>query len=304
MQIPSDGSVELLVSDNASVDETPAVVEEALRNGLCVEYVRNLDNLGADGNFLQCYERAAGKYVWIFSDDDLFRPGALGAVLAFLSQDEYDLVCVSSSGFSGDAPNLGPVVARTRASIFTDSVSFLRRVHIFTTMISGIILNKDRVEQVPHEPYSKLIGSSLIKLGWTFTALRGHRKSLLIEHELICYRLGNTGGYGICHTFGPTLALIANEWLRTPNLVRLVLNASIQRLLPASLLAGNRNAHGKYLKEDAQVVLSDAFSSNLRYWIFDYPLIVLPWRLAWFWFQLLRVFNRIDRACGYPSLGW
>ena len=303
-QIPADGSVELLVSDNASSDETPAVVEQAQREGLDVNYIRNAENAGADGNFLQCYERAAGKYVWIFSDDDLFRPDALRTVLSHLRRDEYDLIYVSSLGFAENPPALGPVTPAARASVFTDAAAFLRRVNVFTTMISGNIINKDRVEEIPHDSFSRLIGSNLVQLGWTYTALRSHRKSLFLEQELIYYRLGNTGGYGVCRIFGPTLLRVANEWLCDPRLARLVSNASLQRLLPATLLAANRNAHGNYLKEDPQAVLSEVFTRNFRYWVFNYPLIVLPSSLAWAWFQVLRVFNRIDHACGYPSLGW
>jgi hypothetical protein len=171
-------------------------------------------------------------------------------------------------------------------------------------MISGNIVNKDRVAAIAHEPFSKLIDSSLIQLGWTFTALRGHRKSLYIEDNMFYYRLGNTGGYGVCRVFGPTLSQIAEEWLPIPRLSRLILNASLQRLLPPCLLAANRNAHGRYLRENPHAVLSSVFARNFRYWVFDYPLVVLPSGLAWVWLQMLRVFNRIDRACGYPSLSW
>lgn len=302
-QIPTDGSIEVLVSDNASTDDTSGAVEEARQKGLCIEYTRNSQNVGSDANFLQCYERAAGKHVWIFSDDDLLRPGALQQILSYLSRDEYDLVYVSSSGFTGNSPETQPAVSLPQVSVFTDAAQFVRRVHIFMTMISGIIINKDRVEAIGHEPFSKLIGSSLIQLGWTCTALRGHRRSLFIEDKLIDYRLGNTGGYGVCQVFGPNLSRVADEWLRIPRLSRLILNASLQRLLPACLFA-NRNADSKYLSEESHAVLSRAFAGNIRYWLFDYPLMVLPTGLAWAWLQLLRVFNRVDRACGYPSLGW
>jgi abequosyltransferase len=302
-QVPDDGSVEVLVSDNASPDDTSRVVEDARQKGLRVEYIRNAKNVGADGNFLQCYERAAGRYIWIFSDDDLLRPGALGEILNYLSREEYDLVYVSSAGFAGDPPEAGPHASVPRALVFTDASQFVRRVHVFTTMISGNIINKDRVEAIAHEPFSRLIDSSLIQLGWTFTALRGHRRSLFIEDKLVHYRLGNTGGYGVCQVFGPTLSQIADDWLQIPRLNRLILNASLQRLLPMCLFA-NRSAHSKYLNEDPHAVLSGVFAGNFRYWLFDYPLTVLPTGPAWMWLQLLRIFNRIDRAFGYPSLGW
>ena len=42
-------------------------------------------NIGADANFLQCYRQAAGKYVWIFGDDDFLFPGSLARIISLLA---------------------------------------------------------------------------------------------------------------------------------------------------------------------------------------------------------------------------
>jgi abequosyltransferase len=302
-QLPNDGSVELLVSDNASTDDTPALVASLQEKGAQLRYIRNETNIGPDGNFLQCYEQALGRYFWIFSDDDFLCPGSLSGILRHLTLEEYDLVYISSSGFTG-APRCGLISSLPRARVFTDASRFVRNVHIFTTLISANIINKKRVEEIGHEPFSTLVGSSLIQLGWTFTALKGHRKSLFIAEEMLCYRLDNTGGYGVCRVFGPTLKRITERWLGIPALNKLIVNASLQRLIAPCLFAANRNRHGEYLKEKPHEVMRESFSHSLRYWIFDYPLIVLPTSLAALWILLVRIFNRIDRAFGYPSLSW
>jgi hypothetical protein len=152
-------------------------------------------------------------------------------------------------------------------------------------------------------PFSTLVNSNLIQLGWTFTALRNHRKSLYIGNRLVLYRLANTGGYGVCRVFGNQLAEITHKWLGIPRLNKIVLNASLQRLLPRFVLASKTNAHGDYTREDPHSLLSGVFRNKLRYWVFIYPLVALPGRLARVWIQIIRVFNRIDRALGYPSLG-
>jgi abequosyltransferase len=302
-QLPQDGSVELIISDNASTDATPAIVATLQAKWPQLKYIRNDSNIGPDGNFLQCYEQATGKYIWIFSDDDMLCPGALHGILNHLGKGEYDLVYISSFGFQ-ELPQCRQITNLPRAREFTDVARFVRNVHIFTTLISANIINKERVEGIGHEPFSALVGSSLIQLGWTFTALRGHRRSLFISEELFGYRLGNTGGYGVCRVFGPTLKKIAEQWLGIPALNDLVVNASLQRLIAPCLFAANRNRHGEYLKENPHEVMRGSFSRSLRYWIFDYPLIVLPTSLAAVWFLLVRIFNRVDRAFGYPSLSW
>jgi glycosyltransferase involved in cell wall biosynthesis len=61
-------NLEVIVVDNASSDNTPAVVasyrDERLR------YVRNEKNLGLFGNFNRCIELAQGKYLHILHSDD------------------------------------------------------------------------------------------------------------------------------------------------------------------------------------------------------------------------------------------
>ncbi len=302
-QIRDNPRVSLLVSDNASTDQTESTVQEERFRGIPLEYIRNLNNIGADANFLQCYERAKSKYVWIVGDDDLLHQDAIRTVMGHIEKDEYDIVFVEQAGFN-DPAGITVQEARKEAIVCSEAVQFLRRVHIFTTLISCNIINKDRVSAIPHQPFSTLIDSALIQLGWTFTALRGHRKSLYIPQHLVHYRLANTGGYGVSQVFGSRLAVITEEWLATPKLNRIILNASLQRLLPSFVLASRKNSSGAYSEENPKALLFPVFRRNPRYWLFIYPILMLPSRLAWVWLQLVRVINRLDRAFGYPSLSW
>ena len=67
-QLRDEPRVELIISNNATPDETPAVVNEFVKRGLQVRYLCNETNIGPDANFLQCFEQARGKYVWILGD--------------------------------------------------------------------------------------------------------------------------------------------------------------------------------------------------------------------------------------------
>lgn len=303
-QIAGQERVQLLISDNASPDDTANTVEEERRRGTKLDYVRNGENVGPDANFLQCYERARGKYVWIISDDDALLPGTIDKVLRYLTEDEYELVYVSPRAFTGDPRLIKAARSRKRPLECLDPAKFLRQVHIFTTLISSNIINKDRVEVIGHKPFSLAVDSNLVQLSWTFTALRAHRKSLFIREKLLCYRHGNTGGYGVARVFGPTLARVTEEWLAIPRLNEIVINASLQLLLPTFLLASSRKAYGAFLDEDSHTLLSAVFRHKFRYWFFDYPILVLPASLARLWLLMLRIINRIDRAFGCPSLSW
>lgn len=120
--LPAHGpGLDLLISDNASTDQTAEVVAAFQARGLSARYVCNATNLGADANFLQCLSLAEARYVWVLGDDDLVMPGALAALLSLLSQGEatepFDLVYLSSFGFAGVLRTLpGSAVLKTASA--------------------------------------------------------------------------------------------------------------------------------------------------------------------------------------------
>lgn len=69
-------TVEIVVGDNHSDDDTPAVVK---RFG--VVSVRHARNIGPEENYRAIVERARGKYVWLLADDDYLREGCVRALI-------------------------------------------------------------------------------------------------------------------------------------------------------------------------------------------------------------------------------
>ena len=80
------GKVELVVSDNASDDNTQEVVKEAQKI-IPFSYYRNTENIGLNRNVIRVVEAARGRFVWVATDDALPRSSALGRVLNALSEN-------------------------------------------------------------------------------------------------------------------------------------------------------------------------------------------------------------------------
>ena len=79
-----DEKVEIVVSDNASDDETKSIMLEISQQVPFLRYFRNETNLGPDLNFLQIFKQSNGQYIWLFSDDDFIEKGALAEVLRII----------------------------------------------------------------------------------------------------------------------------------------------------------------------------------------------------------------------------
>jgi glycosyltransferase involved in cell wall biosynthesis len=278
-------------------------VQEFVARGLSVRYIRNTQNIGADANFLQCFEQARGKYLWIFSDDDLIVPGGIAKILAYCAAAEYDLIWVSSYSFR--TFHVPPAAsAKPDAVDISDPVAYVKRLHVFFTFISGNIINKDTVLAAGPQPFSSLIGTNLAQLGWTYTAMNRFKRGLFIREKLMAVRVNNTGGYKLFQVFGSTLATITKTWLSSANLGRIVMNGTVQRFWPFWLLEYKEVASAFADRDKPQFVLNPLYKDNIRYWIFAYPVIVLPLRLAALWVFFVRIINRLDRVTEYPLLHW
>ncbi len=300
-QLKDEPRVELIISDNASSDETPSLVQDFVAQGLPVRYLRNPENIGPDANFLQCFEEARGKYVWLFSDDDLIIPGALAKILVYCEAAEYDLIWVSAYPFK-QIHEPRAVEAGDDVITISDAREYAKRVHVLFTFISGNIINKDRVLAANPTSFSSLVGTCLIQLGWTYTALNGFVRGLYIREKLIAVRENNTGGYKLFQVFGPSLARITKNWVKSASVRGIVMNGTVQRFWPLMLLRYKKCAKDFAQEAGPQAVLTPVFGDNVRYWAFAYPVIVLPSLLAAAWVFAGRVLNRVDKAVGFVML--
>jgi abequosyltransferase len=74
-------AIEIVVIDGASTDDTQAIVAEFVRRCQNIRYVRLERRGGIDRDMATAVELAHGRYCWLFSSDDIMRPGALAMLL-------------------------------------------------------------------------------------------------------------------------------------------------------------------------------------------------------------------------------
>lgn len=96
--------VEIVVSDNASTDNTEALVRDYQSRFPRILYQKNPENLGADRNFLKVMELASGEYCWLLGSDDALAEGAIAAVMPLLGDADLYLADITVMSFTMDRP--------------------------------------------------------------------------------------------------------------------------------------------------------------------------------------------------------
>lgn len=299
-QLKGESRVELIISDNASEDETPAIVQSMQERGVAVKYNRNETNIGADANFVRCFDLAHGEYIWIFGDDDIIVPGGLSQVLRQLEQRSYDLLYIRASSFRG---SYDPTQAAFsgRIKTFAKPVDFVLAVATSLTFISGNIIRKSALEQIPHIDFNELVGTNLVQLSWTFSLLREKPRCVSLTEHVVTSRMDNSGGVGTCHVFGRNLWNIVDRFFGVKSPIgRAILNRTVQSWFPWAMMESRRSNNARYLPEDAASILGDLYGDNPRYWFFLYPILQLPMPMAEAWLVAVKIINRLDGLAGYP----
>ena len=86
-------NLELIISDNASSDQTAEVCQDYAKRDARVRYVRNATNIGPNRNFARVLDSATGTYFMWAAHDDLWSPDYVRRLHAlFGASDQISLV--------------------------------------------------------------------------------------------------------------------------------------------------------------------------------------------------------------------
>lgn len=117
---------EVVISDNASTDDTQEICEEYAAADPRIRYSRNERNLGARPNFIRVFELARGEFFRWNGHDDYIAPTYLERCLEALRRDPGAVACYTAWCRLPD--ELMPRRIRA-APLVADSESQLRRFH-------------------------------------------------------------------------------------------------------------------------------------------------------------------------------
>lgn len=298
--------VDIFISDNASTDDTPAVVSRFAQGRQNVRVVRNDTNVGADGNISRCYLAADSAFLWILGDDDLPQIGTVRWLLELLRSARPSIVYLESKWTASTA---SLVQARPDRPLGNQSLSreaFARRVHVWLTFISGVIVS---MEGVSPEQRAQLatrhMDTSLVQLGWVLDALDRGQRFIHVTDPCILATAGNTGGYAVLKTFGANFkSIVSASLVDRPALARAMLRRHLLCYLPGLVWGVRFGSVGRFTDEKGWQVLRKALGEHPAFWLLVAPILRGNRALAWTAMQIGRVVGRsvkqVDRALARP----
>ncbi len=290
--------VELLISDNASTDDTPTLIARHQAAGAPLRVIRNPTNIGPDANFAQCIREAKGKFVLVFGDDDVLLEGALDKLLAVLKQGDPGVVFIRSYAFKDDFRKERPrKPPRQRVLRFTNPRAFAAKVNILFTFISGNVINKHCLPQ-DFNPGAYL-DTNLVQLSWTLKAAQRAKENVVLDDFLVAAKSDNSGGYAFCQVFGVNMNRIFQVLEAEgddPGFFQAIRRRTLSGFFPRWIL--NLRIKGESFKqEDHFKTLGPIYRGYSAYWLMVWPaakwplFLAKPWiRLCRHWVKLLQLF--------------
>jgi len=182
--------VELLVVDGASTDNTEDVVKGYTKSDARIRYVRLSIKGGVDQDYNTAVELAHGDFCWLFTDDDLLRPGAVTAVRTAIKKG-HDLVVVNAEVRDRE---LSTTLERQRIILQHDRVyepNEMERLFVdalrYLSFIGSVVIR--RSIWMTRQPRS-FFGSEFVHVGVIFQTPLPNT-ALVIAEPYITIRWGN-----------------------------------------------------------------------------------------------------------------
>lgn len=186
-----DKRIEVLVCDDASHDNTREVVKE-IQNKVPIRYIRNEENLGFDRNFIQCYQKANGKFVLIMGDDDFLIQGGIAYILNYLEHNQdLEWIFLNVAPFEKEVTYPDTELTGKRAEIDKVHISKAEFMQYAQTDISALssIIRRDSLQKVQN--WEKYIGSYFMQTCLCIEATKSSTDTLgIIGKPCIAYHYG------------------------------------------------------------------------------------------------------------------
>lgn len=194
--------ITVFVSDNCSTDNTEEVVKKYIKLPVVdIQYSKNVENLGMDGNFVKCFRAAKSKYVWLLGDDDYIIDGKLPQIIYLLKDENYG---VCHLGINRKDPS--------DFMVYTDVEDYLKEIGIWITYISSNIVSTEYIKEICFEKY---VGTYFTLVPLYLTSMLKYNHNLMVNFRVFenGKDVKRNGGYNYIKVFVDNYLAIFKEYV-------------------------------------------------------------------------------------------
>lgn len=193
--------IEIIVVDGGSTDNTPEVVARFRERFAFLQYIRKESSEGSSGPTIpsgkgfdrdcdRAVDLARGEYCWLFTDDDVLKPGAVRRVLDEV-RNQYGMMIVNAEVRSGD---LSCILETSRLPLIRDEIytpdkwqTLFVNTATYLTFVGCVVIRRNLWKTRDRNSY---LGTGFVHFGVVFQGpIPG--SSLVIAEPLIMIRYGN-----------------------------------------------------------------------------------------------------------------
>lgn len=184
--------IEVIVSDDASSDDTALVAESYAGRIVKYRFIRQQRNLGLDRNFLAVVAAATGDYIWAMGDDDRLEPGGAARVLAAL--ERWPGVSGLTLGVIDYDPTMRHVVG-VRAMPATQLIEGIgpvfRRMAELLGFLSALVLDRAKCQEIAGDPSVDNFHNYYVQVYITGRVIERYRTWGVVQEPCVGFRTGN-----------------------------------------------------------------------------------------------------------------
>ncbi len=265
------GDVEVIVSNNASHDDTSEIIKKYLDAGLV--YHEQTENIGPDANFFTLFNMAKGKYVWLLGDDDDFTGDVIPFIINSLNNKNIDYLYLK--------PNGEVLKDITRTGELLSNRDYFKRVLLNTTFMSSHVIRNTLI-QANLEEAERNFGDLMAYYYLFLKCLEDSETCMISGSREIFMEADNTGGYKFYQVWGRGVldVLEKTKFGKEPKLFNLFRNELLFCLiLPFTCGFRKGSLKSDLDNESALEFMSKHFGTGWRALVFSYyhhsPIIVL-----------------------------
>jgi len=293
-----DQPVEVVISDNASTDDSESVVSEFFSEEVPFRYLRNSTNLGMDVNVDLAIQACRGEFVLLLGDDDLLGSNALEEILNCITK--YPDLGIIYMNFRIYDRNLEKEIDfRDLAfdpievdSYFPDGITVVEKTHKIFAAISGGVYRRDLWQQAESK---RFWGTIFIHVGVTLDILcRVRAPAYIFKRPLFKYRL-NDSAPGIIKSYSEIFA-VSFGLLRILTTHKSFIPAPVfHQMYQRELVWTREKILGAKARESVPILATLKLMrrsydiSRLDFWIIDVLILLIPRWLLNAPYQLYRL---------------